>query len=55
MTDTFPQTERGCVADQPQRIFVTDMLRLVEDDTAALRWRKRVGHPSRIADFTAPR
>ncbi len=37
MTDAFPPTERGCVADQPQRILVTNMLRLVEDDIAALR------------------
>lgn len=37
MTDAFLPTERGCVAEQPHRILLTDMLRLIEDDTAALR------------------
>ena len=37
MTDTFLPTERGYVADQPHRILLTDMQRLAEDDTAALR------------------
>jgi hypothetical protein len=43
------RTERGCVGDQPQQLgnecglrkyqqaFPSDMLRLVEDDTTALR------------------
>ena len=30
-------TERGCVADQPQHLHFIGLLRLVEDDTAALR------------------
>jgi len=30
-------SERGCVADQPQHWRGTMLLRLVEDDTAALR------------------
>jgi len=34
---TQPAWERGCVADQPQRICTSNALRLVEDDTAALR------------------
>src|SRR5262245_46792592 len=29
--------ERGCVADQPQQLRIAYTLRLVEDDTAALR------------------
>ena len=31
------ETERGCVADQPQHSRTSNPLRLVEDDTAALR------------------
>ena len=30
-------TERGCVKDQPQQVRFPVRLRLVEDDTAALR------------------
>ena len=31
------QPERGCVADQPQQRCFLPMLRLVQEDTAALR------------------
>ena len=33
--------ERGCVEDQPQRSRSGNMLWLVEDDTAALRFMER--------------
>ncbi len=32
----FEDSESGCVADQPQAVESSKMLRLVEDDTAAL-------------------
>jgi hypothetical protein len=32
-------TDRGCVEDQPQHVRLTKPLRLVEDDTAAIRGR----------------
>lgn len=35
----YPSPERDCVADQPQGIGKFDALRLVEDDTAAVRSR----------------
>jgi len=38
--------ERGCVEDQPQHLPVSSMLRLVEDDTAALL-SKSVNEPDR--------
>jgi hypothetical protein len=44
--------ERGCVEDQPQRLGhrqtlqIPGVLRLVEDDTAALRWAPVMMSPS---------
>ena len=35
------RTERGGVADQPQHFFHAGALRLVEDDTAAVRFLRR--------------
>ena len=35
------QKECGCVKDQPQHSRMADLLRLVEDDTAALQSRIR--------------
>jgi hypothetical protein len=34
--------ERGCVEDQPQHSRTANVLRLVEDDTAALRFMGRL-------------
>ncbi len=38
-TTTQPRAARLCPKGQPQRVAIAVMLRLVEDDTAALRWR----------------
>ena len=47
-------TERGCVADQPQHFRHASALRLVEDDTAAVRFWRR-GQRAFIFNFSNER
>ncbi|HKS38585.1 MAG TPA: hypothetical protein VJW76_15435, partial [Verrucomicrobiae bacterium] len=39
----YAVSERGCVEDQPQHWASSGLLRLIEDDTAALRFMERCG------------